>query len=80
MPVQVDFEDDKRFVVLQGADLVAGRQRLLAENDSELPAFVGDLLSRISVSRYVCNISDEDMEALHAHTVKFINDRNESVT
>jgi uncharacterized protein DUF3800 len=49
LPIQPWFRDDKNFVVLQAADLVAGDYRLRAEERSDL-SFIGTLLPDTHVS------------------------------
>src|SRR5439155_4541192 len=47
MPLLPGFRDDREFVILQAADLLAGDIRLTAENSPDNPPFVGELCRNI---------------------------------
>ncbi len=60
MPIQPWFRDDKDFVVLQAADLLAGETRMLG-SDSEGPPFVGTLCPRLQAQGRFRLIGEQDM-------------------
>lgn len=63
-PHQPIFRDDKDFVVLQAADMLAGDLRLKAENYPNKPSFVGKLCPHLKTSTY--EIGEQIMQTIHA--------------
>ena len=65
MPIQPWFRDDRNFVVLQAADMLAGESRLVAENHENNPSFIGALCPNLTVLRKDIGVSE--MKDLHTH-------------
>jgi hypothetical protein len=63
LPHQPIFRDDKDFVVLQAADMLAGDLRLKAENYPNKPSFVGKLCPHLKTSTY--DIGEKTMRTIH---------------
>jgi hypothetical protein len=67
MPSIPGFRDDRDFVLLQAADLLAGEARLTSENSPNKPSFVGSLCPNISVSKYGKSMDDALFAELDTH-------------
>jgi hypothetical protein len=65
MPIMPWFRDDKEFVLLQAADLIAGELRLLAEPGA--PPFIGELCPKLQRSNHFYSLGEDDMRAIDAH-------------
>ncbi len=63
LPLLPGFRDDKDFVMLQAADLLAGQMRLVAENGDNADFLFG-LCPNLRVSRYFRIISDQDLQQM----------------
>jgi len=72
-PLLPGFRDDKDFVMLQAADLVAGQLRLVAEN-GENADFLVDLTPNLRMSKWFRAISDDDLSQINEMTLT--KDRN----
>jgi Protein of unknown function (DUF3800) len=72
MPLHPVFRDDKKFVLLQAADMIAGEIRLVVEKYPDNPAFIGTLCPNLAVSRFDECIDEARLEQIHEHTVRFI--------
>lgn len=62
IPSHPMFRDDKVFVPLQAADMLAGELRLTAEDYPDNPSFIGKLCPRLSVSHYFKDINETELE------------------
>jgi hypothetical protein len=63
-PLLPGFRDDKDFVMLQAADLVAGQMRLAAE-DGEDADFMYDLTPNLRVSKWFTAIGDDELSQIN---------------
>ena len=69
MPYHPMFRDDKEWVILQAADMLAGELRLTMEDYPDNPSFIGNLCPSLPVSRFFTVITEEKMEQLHDHLI-----------
>jgi hypothetical protein len=67
-PYQPWFRDDKEFVMLQAADLLAGEIRLLGRDDDPFP-YVGTICKRLKADGHFKLINAKDLAALDAHLI-----------
>jgi hypothetical protein len=70
MPLMPGFRDDKDWVALQMADLVAGNMRMGALDADKRPAFSDNLFSNLRMSGMCRDIDEDGMEAIHRHLME----------
>jgi hypothetical protein len=68
MPEQLTFRDDRTFVLVQAADMLAGNLRLAGENYEDNPPFIGKLCPKRQVSKILKpDIGVDEMAAIDRH-------------
>jgi hypothetical protein len=68
MPQQLAFRDDKTFLLVQAADMLAGNLRLAGENYEDNPPFVGKLRPKRQVSQLLKpDIGGDEMDQIDRH-------------
>jgi hypothetical protein len=70
MPVQPWFRDDKEWVMLQAADLIAGDMRLGTLPDAERPKFCDGLFKKLRMSGMCMDIGADKMLEVHQHVTE----------
>lgn len=67
MPHHLMMRDDREFLPLQAADLLAGELRLCAEDYPDNPDFIGKLCPHLRTSPYCIVIGEEQMQEMHLY-------------